>query len=209
MKITKLVHSCLLVEEDGKAVLIDPGIFSWSSGLLNVEALPKLDSVLITHLHPDHCYPEFIKALLNKFGNIPVISNQDVATTLKTEGITVTDEVPAFISSKTIQHADLWFDLPPPQNTIFTLFDRLTHVGDTHEFSEAGEVLALPVQAPWGSFKDALEQVKKTKPKKVIPIHDWWLSAEGKQWFYDRAEEGLSKIGIEFISLKDGEPIEL
>ncbi|MDO8655088.1 MAG: MBL fold metallo-hydrolase, partial [bacterium] len=51
MKITKYVHSCLLVEEQGKTALIDPGNYTFQSKALDLRYIEKLDFVLITHEH--------------------------------------------------------------------------------------------------------------------------------------------------------------
>ena len=50
MKITKFGHSCLLVEEGGARILLDPGKYSILQN--NVE---NVDAIVITHEHQDHC----------------------------------------------------------------------------------------------------------------------------------------------------------
>ncbi|PKQ22302.1 MAG: Zn-dependent hydrolase, partial [Actinobacteria bacterium HGW-Actinobacteria-5] len=59
MQITHLGHSAVLVEVDGRRILIDPGNFSgeW-------HGLTDLDVILVTHLHPDHIDPEYAPALV-------------------------------------------------------------------------------------------------------------------------------------------------
>ncbi|MBI3115325.1 MAG: MBL fold metallo-hydrolase, partial [Candidatus Kerfeldbacteria bacterium] len=54
MTITKYLHSCVLLEEDGFKLLFDPGTFVFVEGLFKPADLPKPDVVLITHGHPDH-----------------------------------------------------------------------------------------------------------------------------------------------------------
>ena len=49
MRLTKFGHSCLLVEEGGARVLLDPG--SFSDGF---ERLEGLTAVCVTHQHADH-----------------------------------------------------------------------------------------------------------------------------------------------------------
>ncbi|MEX1059236.1 MAG: MBL fold metallo-hydrolase, partial [Candidatus Saccharimonadales bacterium] len=67
MKITKFVHSCLLVESPQINVLIDPGNFTWASHLLQVDKLPALDFIIITHEHPDHYDQQGLIKLSNRF----------------------------------------------------------------------------------------------------------------------------------------------
>jgi L-ascorbate metabolism protein UlaG (beta-lactamase superfamily) len=63
MRLTKFVHSCVLVEDNEKSILFDPGIFSWKSGLVDVAKLPQLDTIAISHRHPDHFAEPFVDAL--------------------------------------------------------------------------------------------------------------------------------------------------
>ena len=51
MRITKFGHAGVRIEHDGRAVLIDPGVFTQE------ESLDGVDAVLVTHEHPDHYDP--------------------------------------------------------------------------------------------------------------------------------------------------------
>jgi hypothetical protein len=61
MRLTKFGHSCLLVEEGGARVLLDPG--SFSEGF---ETLEGLTAVCLTHQHVDHLDPERVRLLLDR-----------------------------------------------------------------------------------------------------------------------------------------------
>ena len=59
MKITKQGHACLIFEESGKKLVLDPGSYSEPQvGLTDVVA------VVITHAHDDHCFEAQIDRLL-------------------------------------------------------------------------------------------------------------------------------------------------
>ncbi|RTK94957.1 MBL fold metallo-hydrolase [Candidatus Saccharibacteria bacterium] len=106
MKITKFVHSCVLIEHEDKAVLIDPGIFSWQSGLVAVESLPKLDTVVVTHMHPDHMGEPFIKALVGVQPDVEWLAPADAHEALRGYGaINVSDQSTADIDVTTVDHA--------------------------------------------------------------------------------------------------------
>jgi len=64
MKLTKLVHACLIVEKGDRKILVDPGNYSWQSGLVKSELLKGIDAVVITHGHPDHLHKDFVKAVV-------------------------------------------------------------------------------------------------------------------------------------------------
>lgn len=89
MKISKHIHSCLLVEDQGKTILIDPGNYTFEEGGLDVKKLEKLDAILITHEHLDHMYPPLIKKILEKFSEVKIYSNEAVKKVLEKDGINV------------------------------------------------------------------------------------------------------------------------
>ena len=61
MRLTKFGHSCLLVEEGGDRVLLDPG--SFSDGF---EGLEGLTAVRVTHQHADHLDRERVRLVLDR-----------------------------------------------------------------------------------------------------------------------------------------------
>jgi glyoxylase-like metal-dependent hydrolase (beta-lactamase superfamily II) len=48
VRLTKFVHSCVRLDYDGRALVIDPGVWS------EPQALVGVDAVLVTHEHLDH-----------------------------------------------------------------------------------------------------------------------------------------------------------
>jgi len=203
MKISKHVHSCLLVEEAGTTILIDPGNYS----KLDVDSLEKLDFILITHEHEDHMYIPLIKKAVEKFPEVQIISNASVAEILGKEGLKVSTEGNDFIEIETVRHEKVIGKTP--ENVLFRIFNKLTHPGDSHSFESTTEVLALPIQAPWGSYVTAIEKAVQLKPKTVIPIHDWQWKDEARKGLYERSVAYLKEHGIEFKSVETGEVVEV
>ncbi len=66
MKITKYNQSCLLVETNNKRILIDPGKIGYEKSLLNEWS--KIDYILITHRHGDHCNTDAINEIVKRDG---------------------------------------------------------------------------------------------------------------------------------------------
>src|SRR5205085_2342203 len=97
----------------------------------------------------------------------------------------------------------------PCQNVMITLFDRLASPGDSLTFRKSPEILALPIQAPWGSTTWAVETALKVKPKIILPIHDWHWKDEVRFWIYDRLEKYFQEYGITFKKMETGEIIEI
>src|SRR4051812_424913 len=95
MKITKLEHSCLLVEMPepvNRTVLFDPGIMS--EPYVDVDALVYLDDIFITHGHPDHLSIPLMKKLVAKFPKARITGPAEVVAKLKDEGIQASSEAP-------------------------------------------------------------------------------------------------------------------
>ncbi len=149
-----------------------------------------------------------IKEVLTKFPNATIISNESVSNILKTEGIGVQTKGNEYIELKLVPH-EKTFEPKRPQNILFHLFGKLSDPGDSHSFQETKEILALPIQAPWGSFFRAIELAVELKPKIIIPIHDWHWKDDVRKQFYERSKEYLKGFGIDFKPMETGEIIEI
>lgn len=203
MIITKYLHSCLLVKEDNKTILLDPGQYTYDEKVLDLNALSQLDYILITHEHADHFYLPFIKELIARFPDVSIISNQSVIQLLEKENIPAVNEGNDFLTITPVPHEEILL-APRPENVQFTLFNKLTHPGDSFHFSSQVDILAMPMTAPWGSLVQAMKKVIELKPKTVIPIHDWHWKDEAIQMFYPRAAELFKQHGIEFKQVETG-----
>lgn len=213
MKISKHLHSCLFIEDQNKTVIIDPGVFTYQDKALDINSITSLDYILITHEHPDHMYVPFIKELVEKFPEVKVISNPSIEKILGEEKIPVHTDLSVIPADAGIQfeefpHEKLW-DKEPPQNVVFTVFNKLTHPGDSHHFETTSEILALPVTAPWGSTTEAVELALRLKPKVIIPIHDWMWKDQIRQAMYQRLQEFFKEKGIDFKPLETAAVIEV
>lgn len=209
MKVTKYVHSCLLAEEAGQTVLIDPGNFSFDSGLVDFDKLPQLDYLLITHTHGDHYHLPFIKQALAASPEVTVVTNKSVQEALAAEDITATTNLPEFATVHQWSHEPLPWALEAPENVGFTLWNKLTHPGDSFQVDHSAEVLALPMQAPWGHTKQAVDLALTLKPKVIIPTHDYHWRDELRQGFYARSVDFFDAHGIRFVAAENGVAFEL
>lgn len=210
MRVTKFVHSCLLVEEGGFNVLIDPGKFSWDSRLLNLSKLPHLSHIVITHDHPDHYHETALRALAMHFPHARIVTNNDLALVIKDLGLpnTIVSGSEKGMGVFEAPHVPLPMRLPAPLNIGVHIADKLTHPGDAFNFKHTREILALPITAPFASFKQALEAAVKLKPKIVLPVHDWEWHRVAREARYAFAKELLGPKNIEFIELENSEPVE-
>jgi L-ascorbate metabolism protein UlaG (beta-lactamase superfamily) len=88
--ITRITHSCHLVELAGLTLLTDPW-FSEKAGYhpgepiaVTVDRLPKLDGILITHGHYDHCDLDALDALTDRA--VPVVTVRSVERSARAHG---------------------------------------------------------------------------------------------------------------------------
>jgi L-ascorbate metabolism protein UlaG (beta-lactamase superfamily) len=206
VKITKFVHSCLLVETPERVALFDPGTFSEEA--LDVSKIDRLDDIFITHEHADHCSPDLIKQLVGKFPNVRITSTSDVVKQLSEQGIKASDQAPEGVAFFEAPHESIAPN-PTPQNIGIHYLDKLSDPGDSHSFHETKTILALPITAPWGSSERALELVLELKPKHVLPIHDWHWDEATRATSYDNFERVLGEHSITFYKLQTGIPVEI
>lgn len=208
VKITKYVHSCLVVETDDRVAVFDPG--SMSESALNVEGLAQVDDIFITHEHRDHFSPDLIKKLHAKFPKATIVTTAAVVAKLKELGIDAVNqplEGVMFFKSPHEETAPLLS--PTPEEVGIHYLDILSHPGDSHSFTETKEILALPVQAPWGSSVNALKLGLKLKPRYILPIHDWHWRDEARLTMYNGFEQIFGNAGITFLKLETGKPVNI
>lgn len=210
MKITKFVHSCLLVEMPApvnRTALFDPG----SMSTVNADALEYLDDIIITHNHGDHFDLELVKKLVQKFPDVHITAPDEVVSQLSAESIPATSATSEGIELFDSPHEAIrpFYPTDPPQEIGVHYLDKLSHPGDSHSFSETKAVLALPVQAPWGSTVDAVQLGLELRPKYIIPIHDWHWSDEARESTYQQLERDFAAEGITFVKAVNGEPFTL
>ncbi|MDX1469567.1 MAG: MBL fold metallo-hydrolase [Acidimicrobiia bacterium] len=203
-KIQRLTDSCLLITTDTEATLIDPGFHTWQSDDLDLDTLPDVTRVLITHVHGDHASPDFVSWLLHRRSDLTVFSNRDVADTLRARGIEVSTDVPDGVMVEDVLHAMVPNGSQPP-NRAFTIEGILTHPGDSRDPTSTAPVLALPLLVPWDSATGAVEFARRLAPAQVVPIHDFYLSEMGRSWIRNMVKGVLAPDGIELVDLDWGE----
>jgi L-ascorbate metabolism protein UlaG (beta-lactamase superfamily) len=215
MKITKLVHSCLLVESNNKRYMVDPGDFSWGSGLVKDEHLTGLDYVVVTHAHGDHLDPEFCKNILANSPDALWFGPEEVRVALGGLGISCsnTSNIPEvrFIES---EHAngDPWFT-QQPDHTSYVIDNELLVSGDHQAFTEmyGARILAGAFTAPWGSIVAGARKIKNMteRPEIYIPVHDWHLNDTARDGAHKKAVEVYGEFGVKVLIPVNGQEFEV
>lgn len=211
MKITKLGHSCILIEEKEARILIDPGV--WSSGAVE---LANIDAVFITHEHLDHCHPETLKSLLQKNSGLIIYTNKGSGAKLDEAQIPYAlFEDGSKIEIKGVEvegfgkdHAIIYHTFPRFDNTGLLIAGRLYHPGDAVTVfpSRQVEILALPIVAPWARLADSLDYAQKINPKVCFPIHDGFMKFLGP--YESVSSKVFEKTNIMFMQMEQGKVVE-
>jgi L-ascorbate metabolism protein UlaG (beta-lactamase superfamily) len=183
MRITKLGHSCVRLEHDGKVVVVDPGMFTEPG------ATDGADAVVITHEHPDHYLPDHLRAT-----DAPVFTIDAVAARIRDEAPDVAERLTVVSPGEAFDpgiptvavgelHAVIHADLPRFFNSgyLFTLGDlTVYHPGDALTLPEQPvDVLLVPVCAPWMRAAEGIDFARAVGAPRNVAIHDRVYSEAG------------------------------
>jgi L-ascorbate metabolism protein UlaG (beta-lactamase superfamily) len=181
MLITKYTHACLVLEQDSKSLVIDPGSFSEDFQVPN-----DVVAIVITHEHPDHFSVDNV---------IKIHGASPDATLYATQ--TVIDQLPMFTSHVILageeiqqgpfslafygeKHAFIAPGLPICANVGVLVNNELFYGGDAFTVPEQKpRVLALPASGPWFKMSEAFDYIDALKPSVAFPTHDAILSDIG------------------------------
>jgi len=184
MQLTKYGHSCVRLEDGGRALLIDPGVFSDADA-----ALAGVSAVLITHEHVDHLDVSALTNATESNDALQVWAPAPVAAQLGDLGARVT-AVDAGESFKAAgfdvrvvggKHAVIHPDLGTPcDNVGYVIDESLYHPGDAfHVPPMRVETLLVPLHAPWSKTAEVIDFVVAVRPQRAFQIHDALLSEPG------------------------------
>ena len=195
MRITKYTHSCVRLERDGQALVIDPGVWS------EPRALRDASAVLITHEHADHA-----DVLRLAGAGVPVYApsgaSLGVGFTPLAAGDTVS--VAGFtVTAVGAAHATIYNGLPDCAHLGYVV-DGLYHPGDSvHQPSVDVEVLLVPLHGSWLKTHEAISFVRALNPRVAIGIHEGQLNERG----LESANGWQGEINAQYRYLAPGESL--
>jgi L-ascorbate metabolism protein UlaG (beta-lactamase superfamily) len=204
MKITKLRHACLHVQDGDASILLDPGVFSPGAA-----DLTGLTAVLITHSHADHVDPALLARVLAANPGAALYADPLSADQLRDAGIMAravedgdTLDVGTPVTVHGRDHAVIHRDIPVVPNRCYLIGGRLLHPGDSLGVPDAPvEILALPAMAPWMAVKEAVDYVREAAPRVAFPIHEQMLASTEMVY---RLLSGLTPADTEWVDLDGG-----
>lgn len=211
MRLTKLEHAAIVVEDSGDKLYIDPGKFTTpiteSAGAV---------AVVITHEHDDHWTPEQLKRISDANPGVRIFGPAGVAAAASgfpVETVQAGDEVEVgpfrlrFFGGK---HAQIHPSIPIIDNLGVLVDDALYYAGDSFVVPEgvAVQVLAAPAGAPWMKMSEAMDYVIAVAPKRAFPTHEMLLSQAGKALSNARLGWAAEQGGGEYLPLEPGDSID-
>lgn len=214
LKLTKLIHSTLLVEYKGQKILFDPGDYS----IEQMKALTGIDLLIITHCHSDHLHVESVKVLIDNNPLIHIITNTEVSKilseSLSIKSIEICDkgDVAEFegiqITSYDFPHVYIWKDVPLPQNTAYLLDDVFYNPADSFGvIDKKVKICVFMITGPAVKVSEALEFGLSQKMEIGIGIHDGMLNRKTAN--QKLPEQFLNNTSQSYRNLTDGESLEI
>lgn len=211
MKVTKLEHATLVLEQNGETLILDPGFYTREmTGYKNVVG------IVITHNHDDHVNEDQIDRILKDNPEAIILGTDEVAKRLE------------YRNAKAVQHGDFYKlgsftaeffgdmhieihrSIPLIQNCGVLINDTLYYPGDSYTKPDRKvKLLACPASAPWLKIGDVMDFIAEVKPESVFPTHNIHLSEQGNQLNNNRIKQVTEENGGIFNYLLPGDTLEL
>lgn len=212
MRLTKLEHSGMILEDSGRKLIIDPGSFTTP-----VTEGGGAVGIVVTHEHPDHWTPEQLHRILDKSPDAQIFGPAGLAKAASDFEIQVVqagdtrEAGPFTLRFFGGTHAVIHSSIPVIDNVGVLINDTLYYAGDSFTIPEgvAVDTLAAPAGAPWLKIAEVIDYVAAVAPRKSFPVHEMVLSVAGKKMSNQRIAAATEQGGGEFFALEPGDTLDL
>jgi L-ascorbate metabolism protein UlaG (beta-lactamase superfamily) len=211
MRLTKYGHACIVLEEQGKKIVIDPGEFTPEFG-----DLKDIIAVVVTHVHGDHLSSEHLEAIVKANPDVSVFTTAEAAKEWDGRQAKIvkagqTEVVGPFTMNFYGElHNAVHKDWPQNQNIGVMVNGTFYYPGDSFTLpNRSVKVLAVPAGAPWLKTGEAIDFIREIKPGRFFRSHDGLWNKNGlttiDSWFGKASE----KFGPDYTALEPGQSIEI
>jgi L-ascorbate metabolism protein UlaG (beta-lactamase superfamily) len=215
MKITRFAQSCILIESNGKRILIDPGEIYFKESYLRNE-WSNIDAVFVSHIHKAHCNVGAILSMNTQVYSVGEVASlfEDGVVSVITEGDQITVGGITVTAVKSIHGWSPFLEEEIVRDNIgFLVSDGATaivNVGVSLYYSPeySCDVVFASIAGRGLSMKEEeiLGFVKKTGSRLFVPIH-----SEMAEYVVDKKKkiEMLNELGVSSRFLEVEESIEV
>lgn len=211
MKVTKQTHACLIFEQAGKKLVLDPGAYSEAQ-----DGLSDVLAIVITHAHDDHCYEQQLDRIVALNPQAVIYCPGDVAKRLANYNTVVVyhgdyyEVGPFSLEFFGDLHAVIHPSIPVIENRAVLVNNLLYYPGDSFTQPDRKvEMLAVPTSAPWLKMSEVMDFVSAVEHNQSMPTHNALLSEFGHNLNNGRVRAITESKGGKFSYLLPGESIEL
>ncbi|MEY2737968.1 MAG: hypothetical protein RL683_1086 [Actinomycetota bacterium] len=211
MKVTKLEHATLVLEQNGETLILDPGFYTRP-----MDGYQNVVGIVITHNHDDHVHEDQIDRILRDNPNAVILGTEEVAKRLGDRNAKAVHHGDFYkLGTFTAEffgdmHIEIHRSIPLIQNCGVMINDILYYPGDSYTKPDRKvKMLACPASAPWLKIGDVMDFISEVKPESVFPTHNIHLSDQGNQLNNNRIKQVTEETGGTFSYLLPGEAIEL
>lgn len=211
MQITKYEHACLVLENEGNRLVIDPGAYTRPT-----ESLKNVVAIVITHMHDDHCSETQIDRILTSSPGAMIYGTDEVCKRLAAYQTTAVHHGDFYahqgfkIEFFGDMHAEIHRSIPLLQNCGVMVNDSLYYPGDSYTKPDREvALLACPTSAPWLKISDVMDFVAAVKPKRCFATHNVLLSDIGHDLNNGRVKQVVEAGGGTFEYLLPGETLNI
>lgn len=209
MELTKYEHACFTVKQNGKLLIVDPGIYT-----NDLNAPDNVVAVVVTHAHADHFDPAALDAIIVHNPKAIIIADKSITDRIsKLPTITVTVGDKYIVEPFTLEffggkHAIIHDNMTTINNLGVMINETIYYPGDSFTLpGKTVKVLALPISAPWLKMSETIDFLMAIKPRLAFPTHDALLSDIGKSLPDNMLPSIMKPFGGEYKRLI--EPVEL